>query len=75
MYSEKACSAYNTVHTGPNTQLGGLNAGFCNSAYHPGIALAVKTDPNAAAEKQATSDSIKMIGRNDDVVSLPMLLL
>jgi hypothetical protein len=32
---------YSTDHTGPNTALGGLNAGFLISAYHVVILLAV----------------------------------
>jgi len=32
---------YRVVHTGPNTQLGGLKDGLFSVAYHPGTAPAV----------------------------------
>jgi len=36
---------YKIVQTGPNIQLGGLNAGFTSPAYQIEIAEIVKTEP------------------------------
>lgn len=44
-YAAIPINIYSTVHTGPNTQFGGLNDGRANVAYHVGIAETVKNDP------------------------------
>ena len=56
-YSEIDIKKYNTVQTGPKTQLGGLKLGFTKSAYHVGIAGVVMRLPNAAILKQRTKDA------------------
>lgn len=38
-------SVYNVIQTGPNSQLGGVNAGFVSSGYQLSTEPAVKTDP------------------------------
>jgi hypothetical protein len=57
---------YNTVQTGPNSQLGGFQDGLTSVAYHDGMLGAVATEPRAAAEKQmvkiATSPMVCLIG-------------
>ncbi len=37
------------IHTGENTQLGGLNDGFSREAYHVGIEGVVNRDPTKPA--------------------------
>ncbi len=40
------------VHTGPNTQFGGVKDGFCKVAYQPGMAGVVKIEPITPAIRQ-----------------------
>src|SRR4030042_1816445 len=47
-------SIYRTVHTGANTQFGGLKAGFSSVAYQVGMALRENMEPMAPAARQAT---------------------
>ena len=45
MKSEIPIIRYSKVHTGPNSQLGGLNAGLFNAAYQVGMESIVNTVP------------------------------
>ena len=47
--SEIPIIRYSTVHTGPNSQLGGLNEGLFSVAYHVGIESSVNTVPISPA--------------------------
>src|SRR5512142_3150776 len=47
-----AISTYSVDHTGPNTQAGGVPAGFTNVGYQDLTEAAVNHDPRAAARKQ-----------------------
>ena len=59
-YAETPIKVYSKIHTGPNTQLGGLNAGFIKLTYHVGIAGTVKKEPTTPTTK-TKSDAIKPI--------------
>lgn len=43
--SEIPIIRYNTVHTGPNSQLGGFKEGLFRAAYHVGMESIVNTVP------------------------------
>ena len=45
MKSDIPMSMNSMIHTGPNSQLGGVNEGFLSEAYQLGMAAVVKTDP------------------------------
>jgi len=51
----------NMVHTGPNTQLGGVNEGLFNAAYHVGMACMVGIAPMMPASKHTPIDTISLI--------------
>jgi len=56
MKSDIPIIRYSTVHTGPNSQLGGLNDGFTSVVYHPLTEEAVKypaKEPTASGIKTA----------------------
>ena len=48
-YKDTPIRKYKVVQTGPNIQLGGVNAGFTNSGYHVSIEPIVKYRPIKAA--------------------------
>lgn len=50
--------AYSTVHTGPNTQLGGLNHGRASPAYQVGMASTVKTAPMMPVASHASTKAV-----------------
>lgn len=54
-------SKYSSDHTGPNTQFGGLRAGFSRVAYHEGIFETVASEPIAPAAKDAAIDKANTI--------------
>lgn len=60
-YNEIPIKKYNTVHTGPKIQFGGLNAGFSNPRYQVGIAGAVKTEPSIPTDSVIAIDKIKIL--------------
>lgn len=45
MNNEIPIIKYKTIHTGPKSQLGGLNEGLFNAVYHVGIASGVNITP------------------------------
>ena len=51
---------YNVVHTGPNTQSGGLNIGLFNNEYQGFIKLIVAKPPIKEAEKVMRRNSINV---------------
>ena len=59
---------YKIVHTGPNTQSGGLNIGLFNNEYHGSLKLIVAKPPTKDAEKV-------MIRNNINVKSLFLIML
>ena len=59
---------YKIVHTGPNTQSGGLNIGLFNNEYQGSLKLMVAKPPTKEAEKV-------MIRNNINVKSLFLIML
>jgi hypothetical protein len=59
---------YKIVHTGPNTQSGGLNIGLFNNEYQGSLKLIVAKPPAKEAEKV-------MIRNNINVKSLFLIML
>ena len=55
-YSDIPIIRYNTIQTGPNTKLGGLNDGFTKVLYQVGIDETVKNDPIMPANWHTTID-------------------
>ena len=49
---------YNIVQTGPNSQLGGFQAGFAREAYQVVSSVEVATDPRAAPKNTIKIDAI-----------------
>lgn len=60
-YKLNPISKYNTVQTGPNSQLGGLKNGLSSVAYHVAIFGNVTALPTAAATKGTNTDIISLI--------------
>jgi len=52
---------YKVVHTGPKIQLGGLNDGWFNDAYHPGIAFEVKNPAIAPTASGGKTDKRSLV--------------
>lgn len=61
--NEIPINAYNVVHTGPKTQLGGEKKGLFKVAYQVGIASAVKIDPRipAASHRRIAQDNLRKL--------------
>jgi hypothetical protein len=55
-YKEIPIRTYRLIHTGPNTQLGGLKEGLFNSTYQVEIDSVVKTEPIIPASWQTIID-------------------
>ena len=51
---------YKIVHTGPNTQSGGLNIGLFNNEYQGSLKLMVAKPPTKEAEKVMRRNSINV---------------
>lgn len=51
----------NVIQTGPNIQLGGLNAGFLIAAYQVGIEDEVKIEPIMPASWHTTSEIMSFV--------------
>jgi hypothetical protein len=49
---------YSVVHTGPNTELGGLKEGLLRVSYHAGMAFAVNIPAIAPIPRGRISDTI-----------------
>ena len=56
-----AMAMYKIVHTGPNSQLGGVQRGLLKLAYHGRSAGVVHNDPSPAAPRQTTMHEISRI--------------
>ena len=60
-HAATAIKTYNTVQTGPNTQAGGFQPGFCSVRYQVPTLVAVKNPPIAhaanAAERNPLNDN------------------
>jgi hypothetical protein len=65
---EIVINKYKIVHTGPNTQSGGLNIGLFNNEYQGSLKLMVAKPPTKEAEKV-------MIRNNINVKSLFLIML
>jgi hypothetical protein len=59
-YKEIPINRYNIVHTGPNTQLGGLKLGFISVAYHEDTDEAVNKEPRIPTNSQITIEAISL---------------
>src|SRR6185437_10117429 len=55
---------YSAVQTGANTQLGGLNHGFCNAAYQVGMDGSVKklAVPPTSSDRKMKNSSGRLAG-------------
>jgi hypothetical protein len=62
------------IHTGENSQFGGVKEGLFSEAYHVGIASAVKIEPMKPASWHIAMLSInrQMSGRRNFFISYPM---
>jgi len=57
-YKDIPIKKYKTVHTGPNTQFGGLKKGLLSKAYQVGIDGNVTALPAKATKKQRVIEVI-----------------
>jgi hypothetical protein len=48
-YKETPIRKYSVIHTGPKTELGGVNSGFARIVYQDEIEFIVKRDPKNPA--------------------------
>ena len=60
MYKEIPIKRYNSVQTGPKTQLGGLKNGLFKVTYHVETEDTVKTDPIIPANWQIIIEAINL---------------
>lgn len=63
---------YRDVHTGPNTQLGGLNEGLFNDAYQVGTACEVNIPATAPTDKGIIKETISLKMFDPDIFAIPI---
>ncbi len=70
-HTATAILRYRTVHTGPKTQLGGVQDGLRSVAYHVVMEGRVRTEPMPAAPRQIPTETAKEITCRAVVITRP----